>query len=190
MFLQVNFYRFSISWSRVLPNGDTSDLNEAGLQYYDNLIDELLANGIEPMVTIYHWDLPQKLQELGGLLNPQIIWYVEQYADVLFQRYGDRVKTWITFNEPMLICNDGYALGTKAPLVYAPGVGNYICGHHILLANAAIYDLYKAKQYGVAVGGRIGITINCSFAFPKVAGNVTHEAAADRSLQFYVSENK
>lgn len=77
-----------------MPEGDTSNINEAGLQYYDNLINELLANGIEPMITMYHWDLPQALQEIGGMTNPLIIRYFEAYADVLFARYKDRVKLW------------------------------------------------------------------------------------------------
>lgn len=168
-----------------MPRGDSSILNEPGLQYYDNLINELLANNIEPVVTMYHWDLPQPLQEIGGMLNPEIIKYFEQYADVLFKRYGERVKTWITFNEPQVFCGEGYGIATKAPLVYAPGIGNYICGHHVLLANAKMYDLYKAKY--ASFGGRVGVSINCGFDYPKEAGNPDHEAAAYRSMQFYVS---
>lgn len=181
----MEFYRFSIAWSRVLPRGDTSILNEPGLQYYDNLINELLANNIEPMVTLYHWDLPQQLQEIGGFFNPEIVWHFEQYADVLFERYGDRVKHWITFNEPQVFCNQGYAIATKAPLVYAPGVGTYVCGHHVLLANAKVYNLYKTKY--AALGGKVGISINCEFAFPKEPGNAEHEAAAETFMQFCVS---
>lgn len=180
----MDFYRFSISWPRVMPRGDRSVLNELGLQYYDNLIDELLANNIEPIVTIYHWDLPQQLQEIGGMLNPKIIWFFEQYADVLFERYGDRVKTWITFNEPQVFCGHGYGVAIKAPLVYAPGVGSYLCGHNVLLANAKIYDLYKAKY--AAFGGRVGMALNFSFLYPKDAGNIDHEAAAEQGMQFQV----
>lgn len=88
----MNFYRFSISWSRVLPTGDISSINELGLQYYDDLINELIRNKIEPMVTMYHWDLPQRLQQLGGMPNPIIVDYFEQYAKLLFERYADRVS--------------------------------------------------------------------------------------------------
>ncbi len=88
----MNFYRFSISWSRVLPTGDITSVNELGLQYYDNLINELVKNKIEPMVTMYHWDLPQRLQQLGGMANPIIVDYFEQYAKLLFDRYSDRVR--------------------------------------------------------------------------------------------------
>lgn len=90
----VQFYRFSISWPRILPDGDISSLNEAGLAYYDRLINELLANGIEPMVTMYHWDLPQRLQDLGGWANRYIIDYFEQYAWALYERYADRVSIY------------------------------------------------------------------------------------------------
>lgn len=88
----VNFYRFSISWSRIMPDGDISSLNEAGCAYYNRLINELLANGIEPMVTMYHLDLPQRLQELGGWANRYIVDYFEQYAGILYERYADRVS--------------------------------------------------------------------------------------------------
>lgn len=87
----MNFYRFSISWPRILPNGDTSVISEVGLQYYDNLINELLANGIQPMPTIYHWDLPLKLQKIGGWTNRLIVNHFVEYARVVFNRYADRV---------------------------------------------------------------------------------------------------
>lgn len=180
----MNFYRFSISWSRVMPNGDTSKLNEAGLKYYDKLINELIANGIEPMVTMYHWDLPQPIQDLGGLTNPYIIKYFTYYAEVLLKRYGDRVKTWITFNEPMRICEDGYGIADKAPFTYSPGVGNYLCGHHLLIAHANVYQLYQDKYK--RPDGKVGITLDCEFYFPKDSTNEAHIQAAYRALQFNV----
>lgn len=87
----MNFYRFSIGWARVLPDGDVSTVNEAGIAYYNKLIDRLLENGIEPMVTMYHYDLPQALQRFGGLTNSLFVGYFEAYADLLFNRFGDRV---------------------------------------------------------------------------------------------------
>lgn len=87
----MKFYRFSIGWSRVLPNGDVSNINEVGIEYYNKLIDKLLENGIEPMVTMYHYDLPHDLQKFGGLTNSIFISYFEAYANLLFSRFGDRV---------------------------------------------------------------------------------------------------
>lgn len=118
----MNFYRLSISWSRVLPNGDISNVNEKGIEYYNKVIDKLLAMNIEPMVTMYHYDLPQKIQEFGGLTNSIFVSYFEAYANLLFERFGDRVKHWITFNEPYDFCLDGYANGNHAPGMNLSGI--------------------------------------------------------------------
>lgn len=100
---QMDFYRFSIAWPRILPTGDITDVNEKGIEYYRKVIDKLLENNILPLVTMYHNDLPQRLQLLGGFTNDIIIKYFEDYARLLFERFGDRVKYWITFNEPFII---------------------------------------------------------------------------------------
>lgn len=89
----MNFYRFSIAWSRVLPNGDVSSLNQAGVQYYNRLINKLLDHGIEPMVTMYHYDLPQVFAKFGSLSNSILVNYFVEYADLLFTLFGDRVST-------------------------------------------------------------------------------------------------
>ena len=91
----MNHYRFSISWSRILPNGDLTVINENGLRYYENLIDELLANGIQPMVTMYHWDLPQKLEDIGGMPNVVMVDHFVNYAKVLLDRYSSKVSCTI-----------------------------------------------------------------------------------------------
>lgn len=155
-----------------------------GFQYYDNLINELLANGIEPFVTIFHFELPQPLQDLGGWTNPLIIDYYVAYADILFGRYGDRVKYWVTINEPNVLCELGYGKGQCAPFIKSQGVGMYICGHNTLLANARAYDLYQKKHK--RPGGKVGIVIVCQYAFPEDKNNVTHIAAAERAMQFGV----
>ena len=167
-----------------MPRGDPSNINEAGLRYYDNLINELLANGIEPMVTMYHWDLPQALQNWGGFTNPDIVDYFVNYADLLFRRYGDRVKTWLTFNEPSMVCDAGYGEGFFAPLVNSPGVGVYICSHYLLIAHAKTYDLYQAKYK--RADGKVGIVINCGMTWPKDSNRQQDREAANTALQFAV----
>lgn len=113
----VDAFRFSISWSRILPHGKRSaGVSEAGLQFYSDLIDELLAKGIQPYVTLFHWDLPQPLEaKYGGFLSPKIVDDFSDYADLCFKKFGNRVKHWITFNEPWSYCYGGYVTGSLAP---------------------------------------------------------------------------
>ena len=105
--LQLGAYRFSISWSRVLPQG-TGRINPAGLGFYERLVDSLLARGIQPMATLYHWDLPAALDDRGGWLNPDIVRWFADYADVVFRKLDDRIRYWTTLNEPWVAMNDGY----------------------------------------------------------------------------------
>ncbi|RVE43159.1 hypothetical protein evm_012190 [Chilo suppressalis] len=140
--LGVRFYRFSMSWSRILPTGLTNEVNPDGIRYYKELIEELHKNGIEPLVTMYHWDLPQPLQDLGGWTNPVIADYFVDYAKVLLDNFGDRVKFWLTFNEPLSFCHDGYG-GSDAPGDRATGMEDYLCGHTVLRAHAAVYRMFQ-----------------------------------------------
>jgi beta-glucosidase len=107
-------YRFSLSWSRILPNG-TGEVNQKGIDFYNNLIDELLAAGIEPFVTLYHWDLPLALDKLGGWRNPLMVQWFENYAKVVAEHFSDRVKHFMTINEPQVVINLGYYVGSHAP---------------------------------------------------------------------------
>ncbi|TMG00687.1 MAG: glycosyl hydrolase family protein, partial [Chloroflexi bacterium] len=107
-------YRFSISWPRIFPEGK-GKMNQAGLDYYNRLVDELLANGIRPFPTLYHWDLPQALQDEGGWANRDIIGHFTTYAETCIKSLGDRVKHWMVFNEPWVFTFLGYIAGIHAP---------------------------------------------------------------------------
>lgn len=177
----MNYYRFSISWSRILPDGDIANINEAGVDYYHRLINKILEKGMEPMVTMYHYDLPADLQKLGGLTNAIIISYFEAYANLLFERYGDRVKYWITFNEPADFCLQGYGYSSAAPKVQSNGIGDYLCANNVIKAHATVYHLYKLRYFS-DYNGRIGITLSSRF-FYSVTNNTCD---VDRAMQFNV----
>ena len=176
-------YRFSIAWARVMPTG-YGEVNEAGIQFYSNLIDELLANGITPWVTLYHWDLPLALQlEKDGWLKRDIIDYFAEYARLCFDRFGDRVKNWITFNEAWVVSILGYGQA-----VFAPGrISNsepYLAGHHILLSHAKAVQIYR-KEFAHQKG-LIGITNNCDWREP-LTDSPEDKAAAERALEFFIA---
>ncbi|KAL0811274.1 hypothetical protein ABMA28_009690 [Loxostege sticticalis] len=176
--LNLDFYRFSVSWTRILPNGFSDRINQAGLDYYNNLINELLNNNITPFVTMYHWDLPHNLQRLGGWANPLVVdWFVD-YAKVLFDKFGDRVKNWITINEPKQICYEGYGSDLKAPFVNMSGIAEYICAKNILLAHARVYRLYD-EEYRRLQNGTIGISLSCTWFEPASDTLDDNQAALD-----------
>jgi beta-glucosidase len=159
--LGINAYRFSISWSRVMPRGRGAT-NPAGLDFYDRLVDALLANGIEPMVTLYHWDLPAALDDVGGWLNPEIAkWFVE-YAAVMFRKLDGRVKLWTTLNEPWVSTDAGYLHGVHAPGHRSPFEAP-IASHRLLLAHSEAVRTYRAEGRH-----RIGLVVNLE---PKYAAS-------------------
>src|ERR1700687_3416748 len=136
-------YRFSIAWARILPQG-TGGVNKEGLGFYDRLVDALLQNGIEPVATLYHWDLPAALDDRGGWLNRDIADWFAEYARVLFRRLDDRVKLWATINEPWVITDGGYLHGALAPghrnRFEAP-----IASHNVLRAHGAAVQAYRSE---------------------------------------------
>lgn len=144
-YLGVHYYRFSISWSRLLPTGFKTYINPDGKRYYQELITNLARMGIKPMVTLYHWDLPQPLQDIGGWTNPVMARYFAEYADVVFDLWGQYVPFWITFNEPGEVCETGYGIGINAPNVNLSGIADYMCGKTLLLAHARTYHLFNIK---------------------------------------------
>ncbi|KAF6215547.1 hypothetical protein GE061_010303 [Apolygus lucorum] len=176
----MQLYRFSISWPRILPNGRINQINQPGLDYYMNLIDELLANDITPIVALYHWDLPQALEDIGGWLNPDIAQYFEEYADLIFKTYGDKVKWWITINEAWSVIN-GYGSFAWAPALNLHGTGDYLAGHNLLRAHGKAYRLYQRKYSHF--GGKLSMAFCGAMCLP--ASDAPEDiAAAERCYQF------
>lgn len=176
--LGLGAYRFSVSWSRVLPAGRGS-VNEAGLDFYRRLVDQLLESGIEPFVTLYHWDLPAALDDRGGWLNPDVArWFVE-YARVLFEALDDRVRFWTTLNEPWVVTDGGYLHGALAPghrsLFEAPRAA-----HNLLRAHAEAVRAYRADG-----GHEIGLVVNLVPVTP--ASDRPEDVAAAARVHAYIN---
>ncbi|KAK4582311.1 hypothetical protein RGQ29_025475 [Quercus rubra] len=188
-------YRFSISWSRVLPKGKLSGgVNREGIKYYNKLINKLLDRGILPFVTLFHWDLPQALEdEYGGFLSPHIVDDFRDYAELCFKEFGDRVKHWITLNEPLSYSNGGYVTGDLAPGRCSSwqeknctggdsGTEPYLVSHNQLLAHASAVEVYRQK-YQEAQKGLMGISLVGDWAVPY--SNATQDQdAAQRAHDF------
>ncbi|XP_008243664.1 PREDICTED: beta-glucosidase 12-like [Prunus mume] len=193
--ISVDAYRMSISWSRLLPNGTLSGgVNMAGINYYNSFIDELINSSITPFVTIFHWDLPQALNdEYGGFLSPKVVDDYLAFAKLCFENFGNRVKHWITLNEPYTVSHHGYAVGCHAPGRCSAwqnlsctggdsGTEPYLVTHHQLLAHAAAVKLYK-DEYQAYQNGSIGITL-VSHWFEPASNSTIDKSAANRSLDF------
>ncbi|OJE43588.1 6-phospho-beta-glucosidase [Bacillus proteolyticus] len=156
--LGLNVYRFSIAWTRILPNG-TGEVNEKGITFYSNLIDELLKHDIVPLVTMYHFDLPYELEKKGGWSNRDTIDAFVKYCEILFERFGDRVKNWLTINEQNMMILHGQAIGTSV----LSQKELYQQNHHMLLAEAKVTNLcHKMIQ-----DAKIGPAPNISYVYPK-----------------------
>ncbi|KAL8122289.1 hypothetical protein AgCh_018874 [Apium graveolens] len=186
-------YRFSISWSRIFPNG-TGKISQAGVDHYNHFINALVASGIEPYVTLYHWDLPQALEDkYQGWLSSQIINDFATYAETCFQEFGDRVKHWMTFNEPHTFAIQGYDLGLEAPgrcsilsHLYCKD-GNsatepYIVGHNVLLAHGTATDIYR-KMYKQKQNGIVGLAFD-TFWYEPTTNSTADIEAAGRAMEF------
>ncbi|CAF1929433.1 unnamed protein product [Brassica napus] len=192
--MNVQAYRFSIAWSRVLPEGRlVGGVDENGIAYYNNLINKLKANGIEPYVTLFHWDVPLTLEdEYGGFLSPRIVDDYKTYAELMFQRFGDRVKFWMTLNEPYFFATKGYGDGSNAPgrctgceFGGDSGTEPYVVAHHQLLAHAEAVSLYR-KKYQKFQGGKIGATLIGTWFTPLNQTSSLDKHAAERAFDFTV----
>lgn len=158
--LGLKSYRFSIAWPRIFPEG-RGEANSKGLDFYDELVDRLLAAGILPNATLYHWDLPQPIQEAGGWPNRETVLWFADYVRAIFDRLGDRVEMWTTHNEPVVIAFPGYATG-----VMAPGLADYSqayqTAHHLLLSHARAMQVFRQGGYK----GQAGIVLNFAHYLP------------------------
>ena len=165
--LGVNAYRFSIAWPRIFPNG-TGNPNQVGIDFYDRLIDGALERGITPWPTLYHWDLPQALQDKGGWNNRECAQWFAEYAHLMAEKFGDRVKNWTTLNEPFCSAWLGYLFG-----VMAPGIKDLQtainASHHLLLGHGLATQAIRSVNSDL----RVGIVLNLTPATP------LHDSAAD-----------
>ncbi len=159
--LGANAYRFSIAWGRIYPRG-TGTINQKGIDFYSRLVDELLKKGIKPNATLYHWDLPEALDDRGGWLNRDIADWFCDYATTMWDALGDRVEMWSTLNEPWVVTDGGYLSGVLAPghsnLFEAP-----IVTHNQLRAHGAAVERFRSSK---AKKGKIGITVNLEPKYP------------------------
>jgi beta-glucosidase len=178
--LNLRAYRFSVSWPRVLPQGRGA-VNAAGLAFYERLVDALLAAGIEPMITLYHWDLPAALQmELGGWAHADLPKIFADYARLIFDRLGDRVRYWLTLNEPWCAARMGHVDGCHAPGARNEALG-YLVAHNLLRAHAyAVAELRNSS----ATGQHVSIALNTDYSFP-ASERPADVAAAERATQAF-----
>ncbi|OMO95719.1 Glycoside hydrolase, family 1 [Corchorus olitorius] len=196
MMKMLNFdaYRFSISWPRIFPNG-TGEVNWQGVAYYNRLIDYMLEKGITPHANLYHYDLPLALQEkYGGLLSDQIVKDYADYADFCFKAFGDRVKYWMTFNEPRVVAALGFDNGINPPNRCSKPFGNctagdsstepYIAAHHMILSHAEAVKRYREK-YQAEQKGKIGIFLDFVWYEPLTRGKADNYAA-QRARDFHI----
>ncbi|MDQ3078764.1 MAG: GH1 family beta-glucosidase [Pseudomonadota bacterium] len=176
--LGLQAYRFSVAWGRVLPEG-TGRVNEAGLAFYERLVDTLIGNGIEPLCTLYHWDMPAALDDRGGWLNRDSADWFADYARIMFDRLDGRVKKWVTLNEPWVITDGGYLHGALAPghknMFEAP-----IASHNLMRAHGAAVKVYRE------VGAHeIGLVVNIEPKYP--ASDSAEDLAATARADAYMN---
>ena len=176
--LGLDAYRFSISWSRVLPEG-TGSVNQKGLDFYRRLVDELTNAGIRPMATLYHWDLPAALDDRGGWLNRDIAGWFGEYADVMYRALDDRVAMWATLNEPWVVTDGGYLHGTLAP-GHRSAHEAAIAAHHLMRSHARGVQAYRATGRNA-----IGLVVNLEPKYP--ASESAEDRAATKRSDAYMN---
>jgi beta-glucosidase len=167
-------FRFSLSWSRILPHG-SGEVNQAGLDFYHDVLDCCLANGIKPFITLYHWDLPSDLELKGGWANRQILEWFQEYVTVCVSAFKNKVSNWMVLNEPMVFTGAGYFLGVHAP--GKKGFNHFIPAmHHAILCQAIGFKTLKA----IDPEAQVGTTLSCSYITPFTAS--TKDAIAAKRV--------
>ncbi|KAK1687041.1 hypothetical protein QYE76_047889 [Lolium multiflorum] len=193
--LGVNSYRFSIAWTRILPRGRFGDINPDGVAFYNQIIDALLQKGIQPFVTIFHYDIPHELEErYGGWLSPAIQKDFGYFAEVCFKMFGDRVKFWVTMNQPNLLAKFAYMDGWFPPSRCSKPFGNcvfgnsskepYIAAHNMILSHANAVSIYR-NNYQKKQGGYIGISVGARWYEP-LRNTTIDLLAVERAISFNV----
>ena len=175
--LQVASYRFSVAWPRVRPDG--GPVNRAGLAFYDRLVDELLANDIAPWLTLYHWDLPQALEDAGGWTNRDTAHRFADYSFAVYDVLGDRVPTWTTLNEPFCSSLLGYSAGHHAP-GRQEGVAGLVSAHHLLLGHGLVVDELSRRRDSQGDDIRLGLSLNLTVPDPYDPADPADQDAARR----------
>ncbi|KAE8751945.1 Myrosinase 1-like [Frankliniella occidentalis] len=184
----LQIFRLSISWARIFPNG-TRDLgiNKKGVDHYHDVIDELLKNNIVPFVTIFHFDYPQALEDkFGGWLSENMTDAFEDYADYLFEQYGDKVKLWLTINEASMYCNLNGAMGMVPPGTITDNNKRMLCLHNLIIAHAKAHKIYKEK-YLKKQQGKVGFGVGPNFSRPNSTAD-EDVAAAEKANMAYLRE--
>ena len=169
--LGLDSYRFSVSWPRIMPDGK-GEINQKGLDFYKNLVEELLNAGISPALTLYHWDLPFELQKIGGWTNRDVAEYFAEYAELMFDELGDRVERWITHNEPWVVSFMGYHTGEHAPGLTDLKLAQD-AAHNLLLSHGKAVERFRSKN----LDGELGITLNLYQTYPATDSEKDKEAA-------------
>ncbi|XP_063777761.1 cytosolic beta-glucosidase-like [Pseudophryne corroboree] len=181
--LGLTHYRLSLSWSRLLPDGTTGFINQKGVNYYNKLIDSLLEMNVTPLVTLYHFDTPQAVEDQGGWYSEKTVETFEQYAKFCYSTFGDRVKLWITINEPGIVSRLSYEEGLLAPGKKDVGFGAYLSAHNMLKAHAKAWHAYNTffrdKQKGL-----VSIALNSDWAEPLDPNSLADKEACERYITF------
>lgn len=176
--LNANAYRFSLAWTRLFPEG-TGKLNRKGADFYSRLVDALLEKGITPFMTLYHWDMPQALQEKGGFLNPAVADWFGEYAHAVAKLYGDRVRNFMTINEPQCVLGCGYRMGVHAPGLQYGMREQLLALHNLLRAHGTAARVLKGIK-----GAEVGYA-SCGFTYaPATESEADINAAYERTFAF------